>query len=334
MLHEGLFQTLIMNANVWVAFLDEKARIQVWNRAAEEISGYPAGEVVGSNRIWRSLYPDPEYRRRVTETIDGIIGQENQLKNFETRIRTKSGGYRTVSWNTAELADPGGVTMGYIVIGRDITDKVSLNRRFRTLLQNANVWIAFLDKKARIQVWNRAAEVISGYPAGEVVGSNRIWRSLYPDPEYRRQVTETIDRQIGSEQELSGFETEIRARDGERKLISWNTREISDDGGEIEGYVIVGVDETEKKEMQQQIFSYIGESAMRLKNPVEQIRDSISDIARRVRAEEISTQDLVLALRIQQNSADQVVANLRELNEMVALSFSRMPAALKEFLRR
>ncbi|MGC9435505.1 MAG: PAS domain-containing protein [Methanomicrobiales archaeon] len=331
---EGLFQTLLMNANVWISFLDENARIRIWNRAAEEISGYTAEEVAGSNEIWKRLYPDPGYRRQVTDTIDEILTQKKELENFETTIRTKSGGTRTISWNTAGIADAGGQATGYIVLGRDITDKVSLNRQFRVLLMNANVWISFLDENARIRIWNRAAEEISGYTAEEVAGSNEIWKRLYPDPGYRRQVTDTIDEILTQKKELESFQTGIRTKGGDKRIISWNTREIVDEAGRIDGYIMVGIDVTREKEMQEEIFSYIGESAMRLKNPVELIRDSLSGLAGRVASDEISDEDLILALRVQQKSADQIVANLRELNEMASLSFSEMPDALKGFIRR
>jgi len=82
--------------------------------------------------------------------------------------------------------------VGFVVTGRDITNIIGLQRKFGTLLMNANVWIAFLDPQSRIEVWNRAAEEISGYTADGVTGSNEIWKRLYPDLEYRKEVTEKI----------------------------------------------------------------------------------------------------------------------------------------------
>lgn len=222
----------------------------------------------------------------------------------------------------------------WILMAPDMPDETVREGLFQTLLMNANVWIAFLDEKARIRIWNRAAEEISGYTADEVAGSNAIWKRLYPDPGYRRQVTDTIDEILTQRKEFESFQTEIRTKKGEKRILSWNTREIVDETGRIDGYIMVGIDVTREQEMREEIFSYIAESAMRLKNPVELIRDSLSDLAGRVASDEISDEDLILALRVQQKSADQIVANIRELNEMVSLSFSEMPDALKAFLRR
>ena len=87
----GFFETLLMNANVWIAFLDPNGRIIVWNKAAEEISGYTENEVRGSREIWKKLYPDSGYREVVTKKIDDAIQNRHNLENFETNIRAKGG---------------------------------------------------------------------------------------------------------------------------------------------------------------------------------------------------------------------------------------------------
>ncbi|MHC1629366.1 MAG: PAS domain S-box protein [Methanoculleaceae archaeon] len=204
----------------------------------------------------------------------------------------------------------------------------------RALMVDANVWISILDGNKRVVVWNRAAEVISGYSAEEAMGESGIWKLLYPDPEYRRQVTGRINEVFTQKKEIVSFQTEITTKGGDKRVLSWNTRPVTGESEEGGGYIMVGIDVTREKKMQEEIYAYLGEAAMRLKNPVELIRDSLSDLSQRVATQEISEEDLVLALRVQQKNADRIVENLRELNEMVALSFSDMPGALKEFLRR
>ncbi|WP_172673829.1 PAS domain-containing protein [Methanogenium cariaci] len=180
----GFFETLLMNANVWITFLDPKGNIVVWNTAAEEISGYTAGgEVRGSNDIWKKLYPDREYRKGgVTEKINDAILNRQKLEHFETIILSKEKVQKQISWNTREVLDQNNETLGgYIAMGgRDITEIVSLGAKFRTLLMNANVWITFLDPQSRIEVWNNAAEEISGYSADEVKGGMPSGKSSIP----------------------------------------------------------------------------------------------------------------------------------------------------------
>ncbi|MCK4269266.1 MAG: PAS domain-containing protein, partial [Methanogenium sp.] len=233
-----------MNANVWITFLDPKGCIVVWNKAAEEISGYTADEVMESNEIWKKLYPDPEYRKVVTKKINDTLQNRKKLENFETIILTKGALKKQISWNTREILDQNGDIIGYIAMGRDITEIVSLGKQFRTLLMNANVWVAFLDPQSKIEVWNRAAEEISGYTADEVIGSNEIWKKLYPDQEYRKELTEKIIDIISNKKSLTNFESNIVTKNKEKRVISWNTREIRDDENKIMGFVATGRDIT------------------------------------------------------------------------------------------
>ena len=57
-------ESIIKNAHVWLMVLDYKGRILEWNHAAEEMSGYPAAEVIGGNEIWKHLYPEKKYPER------------------------------------------------------------------------------------------------------------------------------------------------------------------------------------------------------------------------------------------------------------------------------
>jgi len=328
------FRTLLMNANIWVAFLDPQSRIEVWNRTAEEISGYTADEVMGSNEIWKKIYPDPEYRKEVTEKIIDIISNKKSLTNFESNIVTKNKEKRVISWNTQEIRDDENKIMGFVVTGRDITNIIGLQRKFGTLLMNANVWIAFLDPQSRIEVWNRAAEEISGYTADEVIGSNEIWKKLYPDQEYRKKVTEKIIDIISNKKSLENFESRIITRVGDKKTISWNTRELEDDKGNTLGYIMIGLDITKEKKMHTEVFEYIGESAMRLKNPVEVVKNNMDGLIIRLETGDYTTEDLILQMRIQSKNAEKIIENLHELNEAVSMAFEDMPPALKKFLSR
>ncbi len=91
---------IIDNANVWINVLDQNDNVLIWNKAAEEISGYSREDVVGNDRIWEWLYPDEEYRREVIETADRIIEKGLSEENVTTRIRRKDGQQRIISWNS------------------------------------------------------------------------------------------------------------------------------------------------------------------------------------------------------------------------------------------
>ena len=247
-------QSIIDNAKVWISVLDPKGSILVWNTTAEEISGYLAKDVIGKNTVWKQLYPNPVYRKQVAENILNIINKNTYVENFETRIRTKGGDEKIIWWNTQPLRDASGKPVQFIAIGRDNTErrlaeeKIKSLRQFEeSVIKNANIWISVLDGKGNVSVWNRAAEEISGYRADEVLGKNTIWSRMYPDKEYRRTVTTKIKEVIGAHKYLENFETRIRTKDGQERIIWWNTRVLQDVPGIDETFIAIGKDVTEQK---------------------------------------------------------------------------------------
>ena len=206
---------IIMNAKLWLMFLDTSNNVVIWNKAAEEISGYSCVEVLGNNAVWKWIYPDSGYRQIITGKIVESIRSRKTLENFETVIRTKNGETKRISWNTRELIDDNGKSAGFIVIGDDITVIAEAKKeieRFaefqKSVIVNAKLWMTFLDTHNNILIWNKAAEEITGYTSDEVVGKNEIWKWLYPDSGYRKEVTSKIRDIIKNNKSLGKFRNE------------------------------------------------------------------------------------------------------------------------------
>lgn len=244
---------IIMNAKLWLMFLDTSNNVVIWNKAAEEISGYSCVEVLGNNAVWKWIYPDSGYRQIITGKIVESIRSRKTLENFETVIRTKNGETKRISWNTRELIDDNGKSAGFIVIGDDITVIAEAKKEIeryaefqKSVIVNAKLWMTFLDTHNNILIWNKAAEEITGYTSDEVVGKNEIWKWLYPDSGYRKEVTSKIRDIIKNNKSLENFETRILTKRRLTRQISWNTRELAGEDGSSIGYIIVGHDITEK----------------------------------------------------------------------------------------
>lgn len=149
-------EDVIMHAKLWMTFLDRKGTVLIWNEAAETITGYPAGDVLGRNDVWKWLYPDPEYRAKVTSTIVHKIHDREEIENYETLIRTRTGETRRISWNTRGLSDEDGAVIGYILLGNDITEiaavKAALKEReamYRSLVESTDDSIYLVDQECR-----------------------------------------------------------------------------------------------------------------------------------------------------------------------------------------
>ncbi len=128
-----------------------------------------------------------------------------------------------------------------------LAEAIELGGFHSAILDNAAVWINVLDAEARVVFWNQAAERISGYPRDEVLGHGRIWEWLYPDPDYRATITAKVARILSRGDTASDFETRIRTRDGEERIINWNSRQLFDTQGQLAGSTAIGQDITERR---------------------------------------------------------------------------------------
>jgi len=173
------FQNEMLNtAAIWIDTLDPEGNVTFWNRAAEAISGYTAEEVVGHANIWEWLYPDPDYRAEIVEKAQAIIHAGERVENFETRIRTKNGQYKTISWHSNNLIEDGKI-VGSIALGADITGPKETEEalreseeKYRELADSITDVFFAMDKDLRYTYWNQASETLTGIAAKDAIGKN------------------------------------------------------------------------------------------------------------------------------------------------------------------
>ena len=155
---------IIQNANVWLMVLEKDGWIREWNRAAEEMSGYAAGEVLGKNTIWKLIYPEPGYRKEITGKISEIIAKNNFLENLRTTITCRDGSKKIILWNTKVLPHESGQSPRFIAVGVDITERTHAEeslrvseRKYRTLFENMLEGFAYCrmiyDEQGRPADW-------------------------------------------------------------------------------------------------------------------------------------------------------------------------------------
>lgn len=123
----------------------------------------------------------------------------------------------------------------------------SLLRFQNEMLDTAAIWINTLDINGNVTMWNRAAERISGFKREEVVGHGKIWEWLYPDENYRNTIYSKATEIIRAGDHVENFETVITRRDGEKRIITWNSNDILDENGEPAGSIALGSDITDRK---------------------------------------------------------------------------------------
>ena len=133
LIDKELQKIILNNTAMWLNMLDKDANIIMWNKAAEEISGYTKEEVLGNSNIWGLLYPDEEYRTSIYNKSLEIINNGDVITDFETTIVSKDGTEKILSWNTHSMADKDKNTIGSIAIARDITKLKASEKKLQLL---------------------------------------------------------------------------------------------------------------------------------------------------------------------------------------------------------
>jgi PAS domain S-box-containing protein len=254
-----------------ILVLDRNGAITFLNRKGGEILECIPGEVTGKS--WFDQFLPEHDRERVKRLFSKLVaGQVQSDQAFENPVLTRGGTEKTIRWHNTVLHDERGTITGTLDFGEDITDEKRAQDTQRQLQQfqesviaNANVWISVLAPDgSTLLVWNDAAEAISGYKKSDIVGKNTIWKQLYPDRDYRRNVTSEIQRIIGKDDFLENFETEIHCADGTTKTIVWNTRALRDAHSMVTSYIAIGRDITEQKRLENELRESEGEVRKKL----------------------------------------------------------------------
>jgi PAS domain S-box-containing protein len=117
-------ENIIDNANIWLSVIDPQSRIIIWNKAAEEITGYSRDEVIGHNKIWDWLQPrDNNISIKRNSKLNLESGENILTDNFEKIILTKNGVKKIISWNSRMLYDNMNNPIGNIALGQDVTER-------------------------------------------------------------------------------------------------------------------------------------------------------------------------------------------------------------------
>ena len=204
--------------------------IETWNRAAERMFGYSAGEALG--RPISMLVP-PE---RIDEEDGAVerIRRGDAVRHFETERVAKNGHRVPVSVTMSPVLTPTGDVYGISVIARDLTERRALERNafhLAAIVNSAEDAIASKDINGIVQTWNKAAERMFGYKADEMIGHSI--RTIIPRDRWHEE--DEVLARIRSGRAIDHFETVRRRKDGSFIEISLSVSPIKTSTGAVIG---------------------------------------------------------------------------------------------------
>ena len=254
--NEERFRSLVQHAYDIITIHDKEGNILYATPSLTRALGYDVQDLVGRN-AFELIHPDD--LNLVAEGFGEVVNASNPGIPTEYRVCRADGSVVYLESIGCNLLDQAGIN-GIVLNSRDITKRRQADEEIRRLNQflehvidSANLWVDVLDENANVLIWNKAAEAISGYAREEVVGHGKIWEWLYPDAKYRQEITDRALAIIQKNETVYDFETIIKIKSGEERIISWYSKNLTDEKGTLIGSVALGLDVTERKQHEREL---------------------------------------------------------------------------------
>lgn len=264
-----------------VIITDVEGQIEWVNAGFERISGYTLAEVRGRKpgEVLQGPATDPATVAEIGRALGRRESCEAELVNYG-----KSGHHYWINIKIDPIRDDDGQLRGFMGIETDISPRKAAEaslaasaQHTQAVLDNVLDGIVTIDGQGMVDSFNRSAERIFGYVAGEVVGRNVSM--LMPEPyrgehdEYlRRYQTTGVARVIGIGREVRG-----RRKDGSLFPLDLAITEISRDGQPF--YIGVVRDITERKRLDRLKKEFLSTVSHELRTPLTSIRGALGLMA-------------------------------------------------------
>ncbi len=102
-------------------------KILRFNTEAERVSGFRQQEMV--DKYWVDALLPPEQCRHYQNLISDLLKSDTQHLNFRAPLVTKDGTMRTIDWHSSIKPNIDKGTVGMVLLGLDITDRLAADRR-------------------------------------------------------------------------------------------------------------------------------------------------------------------------------------------------------------
>jgi len=217
-----------------VLAIDTEGKVIAWNRAMEQMTGAPAGEVIGRGNYEHGFQI---YGTRRPILADLVLNPQEDIERAYPRFYRK-GNYLISDTSSSKLSDTlgkdiftsvaatplyddEGKIIGAIESIRDISDRrlaeralAESQRRFKDIIDFFPDAILAVDIEGRIVTWNHAMEQMTGIPAEEMLGKGNYEYAL---PFYGTRRPILIDLAMRPQEEIERHYVSIH-REGNRLL--------------------------------------------------------------------------------------------------------------------
>jgi PAS domain S-box-containing protein len=236
--------------------------IEFWNAGAEWLYGFTRNEAVGRNShaLLQTKFPN-DFAELRSQLLDKRYwsGELHHVRKDGREVFIES---------RMQLFSAGLV----LEVNRDTTERRAIEIALReseqalrllgSIVESSNDAIVSKDLDGIITSWNKGAERVFGYPAGEAIGQP----ITLVIPEDRRSEEREILTRIRRGERVEHFETVRQTKRGSLIVVSLTISPVKDANGKIVGASKTARDITERKRNQELIATLAREAEHRSKN--------------------------------------------------------------------
>ena len=251
---EPAFVETVVNSLTDIFFvLDLNWNFVHWNDRLNAVTGYDDAEIETMSPF--QFFPEDQVDY-AAEALDQIMNAGYASREIE--LLTRYGERVPFEFTGSLVYDDEGEPQYFCGVARDITERREAQsalreseQQFRSVIEGVTDYAIFrLDAGGTIESWNSGAEAIKGYTEEEIVGEH--FSVFYPE--------ETREAGV-PDQMLAGAAEDGRAedegwrvrKDGSRFWAHAVLTALRDDDGDLEGFVKVTRDMTERRESEQRL---------------------------------------------------------------------------------
>ena len=318
------FEHLVAEVEDYAIFtLDARGVIQSWNRGAENIKQYKAGEIVG--RHFSTFYGEMDRAKRLPEYELEVASREGRYAEEGWRYR-KDGTQFWASVTITAIRSAAGEVEGFLKITRDLTERRTAaenlrqsEERFRLLLENVEEYAIFmLDPEGHVMSWNLGAKRIKGYEPHEVLG--RHFSLFYPPEALAEGVPAKLAAKALRVGKVEAEGWRVR-KDGTRFWAIVLLTALYDQRGELRGFAKITRDLSDRRkiddlqELDRRKDAFLATLAHELRNPLAPLLTGL-EILRRSGGDAATVESLSHTLEGQVRQMARLVEDLLDMSRV------------------